>query len=531
MAEVPEQQPPLPPAPEPRPQPPQAAAAEPPRAAAEPPEAEPLEPDAPSERWNPFKTPFAYLVLLCQIGVVVWAGYKQTQIGGTFENFGQWIEMHGWTLRDMTQVWSQPWKLLTCLVIETMTIQVIMNVMIWWSAGPQLERIFKTHRLAFLYIVGGLGCFFACDFLHYYFPHTFGVAQGRSAARHAVIACSGSVVGLLLAVEGPLATLKSKLLWSQIFSLALAWVISQGLSRGGAQVGLDLAGMGVDLVGGSIFGFALGLTLLRGAKKIVGYLFCLFLLGVVGVEGLVEGGRAYFSDGKAFSGQKSANDGSRGGSISGTDPRRVPEEAATPKPSLPDEETDPPEIGRKRKDAAAFLALYGILPTPSGNPEDQRGARAKRDALIAFEDRWTKSASANLEVEIAELSVVCGDLKTAESRADQAIKLLSAGLTPTKALGTIRARRIARLFGVLAICSIKMKSEDPDLIAAEAQLKNAEDWDPQLLEVHFFLGKISQRGSAQRKKELQLYLQSVGAGAPEWQQERVVEAKQLLDVE
>jgi hypothetical protein len=335
------------------------------------------------------------------------------------------------------------------------------------------------------------------------------------------------VVGLVLAVEGFWGLLKSKLLWGQLFYVGLAWVISQGLARGQAQIGLDISGMLVDLGGGAIFGFALGLTMLKGVIKVFGWLLCFFLLLAVGVEGLIEGGRYYYSDAKALPNQ--GGDAQKGGSISGTDPRRVPEQVATPKPSLPDDENDPPEIARKRKEAAAFLAAFPTMPTPSGDPEDQRGARAMRDKLVHFEDRWTgsSSGSANLEVETAELSVLCGDMSTAESKADQAILILTDKLTPTKAQGTIRARRVARLYGVLAICSMKKD----DAIAAESQLKTALEWDPTLHEVHFFLGRVAPRNSPEQKARFARYVEGVRPDAPEWQKERKAEAKQALGVE
>ncbi|MEZ0228821.1 MAG: rhomboid family intramembrane serine protease [Planctomycetota bacterium] len=519
MAEVPETPPPSPqPAPQPAPQPQPQAPSQP--HAHEPP------PFEARESWNPFRTPFAYLVLLLQVGIVAYAAYGQVKIGGTWDRYDMWLYEHGWTA-DQAKVWSQPWRLFTSLVIEPMWIQVLMNVMIWWSAGPQLEKIYKTHRLAFLYVVAGLGCFFACDLLHYKWPDTFSVSQGRSTARHAILACSGSVLGLLLVVEGLVATLKSKMLWSQLGFIGLAFLFSHGLARGGAAVGLDVAGMLVDITGGAIFGAALGLTLMRGAKKVVGWLACAFLFAVVGVEGLIEGGRFYFSDAKAFSGQKSTTDGSKGGSISGSDPRRVPEEAATPKPALPEDDKDPPEIAKKRKQASDILSTFGPLPTPLGDPDEQKAVRKVRDSLVAFDERWTKSASANLEVEVAELSLACGDVSSAEKTALKAIDLLGDKLTPTKARGTVRGKRIARLYGVLAVCSLK----NDDTIAAESQLKNAEEWDPSLQEVHFYRGRLASRGSAERKKHLELYLQGVGPESPSWQKERAAEAKSLLGVE
>src|SRR4051812_19306712 len=113
MADVPEAQP-IQPAPEPRP---------------EPPHAQPFEAEAPPERWNPFKTPFAYLVLAAQIAVVAYAAHRETLTGGPWDNYAEWLHKHGWTFDDMTQVVNQPWKLLTCLVVETLPIQVLMNVM------------------------------------------------------------------------------------------------------------------------------------------------------------------------------------------------------------------------------------------------------------------------------------------------------------------------------------------------------------------------------------------------------------------
>jgi hypothetical protein len=325
--------------------------------------------------------------------------------------------------------------------------------------------------------------------------------------------------------------LKSRMLWSQVFSILVMFLVTKGLQQGNFALGLDWAGVLIDMLVGTIFGFAVSLTLHRDMKKIVGFALCALLTFLVfGLLGVVAIDSFVFSDKAGFQGKKGGHDVAKDASQpQGPEPHRLPEEAATPRPTLPDEEQDPPEIAKMRKKATNLLEAYGPLPWPSGDPADQRAARKVREDLVKFEEHWTKTTSANLEVEQAELALLASDLGKAEFLAEAGLTELDAkSLSPTKVQGTVRAKRIARLHGVLGICYMKKGGEE---IAAEAQFKEAADWDPTLLEVRFYLGKLAPPHSPEQKKQLQLYIDGAGSKMPEWRKDRVVEAKQLLGVE
>jgi membrane associated rhomboid family serine protease len=476
---------------------------------------EPVE--APPESWNPLRTPVAYTILLLQIGVVVWGGWNQQRIGGDFFNFGGWLYEHGWTL-DPSRIRSQPWSLLKCLFSETLPLQVLVNLSIWWSAGPALEKILKGSRLLFLYALSGLGCFLFCDLMHHAFPDTFTVIGGRSAARHAVIAVISVPVGLELVFKGPLGLLKSTYLWRRLASIGLIFLLAYGLAYGRAPIGFDVAGMLIDLIGGAIFGAALGLTLMPGFLKVLGFLACAFLTLGFAVECGFEGFIAARSDPAGFQG--SSEDPRTQGVSRGGSEHRMPEEAATPKPTVI--EADEPPVARERKRAAELITPYGELPLPSSEPEDQRPARKLAQELKDFTDRWTKATSANLDLEMAELSLIAGDLDRAETTADEAIKMLE-DVNLAGAHDTPQGKRLARLHGVLGICYWK-KGDD---IPAREQFRAAGRWDRELLDVHYFLGKLA-ADPEEKKKEWKLFVDLVGPNPPEWQRDRRVEAKQFL---
>src|SRR5581483_4049136 len=123
-------------------------------------------------------------------------------------------------------------------------------VAVWWSSGPLLERILGKWRLLYLYVFTGLASLFAYDALHYFYPDTFSVFQNRSAARHAIIACISAPLGIQLAVQGVKKTLTSWNLWSRIASVGFMYVVAVALAQGRAQIGIDVGGIAVDLVGG-----------------------------------------------------------------------------------------------------------------------------------------------------------------------------------------------------------------------------------------------------------------------------------------
>src|SRR5205823_4207084 len=102
----------------------------------------------------------------------------------------------------------------------------------------------------------------------------------------------------------------------------------------------------------------------------------------LGIQFTVEAVRAFWlSDRAGFQGQKHMNDGSKPGANPTGGPSRLPEEAATPKPNLADEDVDPPAIATRRAEAAKFLEPFGPLPWPTGEPEDQNAARRLRQKL------------------------------------------------------------------------------------------------------------------------------------------------------
>ncbi len=345
----------------------------------------------PAESWNPLKTPVAWIILLLQAGIAALAAYETSKAGGQLQNLGLYLEHHGLVV-GAEHLHDRWWRIFPSLVAEPLGIQVILNLYIWFSVGPALERVYGSIRLVFLYVIAGIGCYFLCDLLQYWFPDLLLASQGRSAARHAVIACAGSWLGLLVALKGIKATFTSSMLWGRLGGLAILIFICFGLSVSNQPIGIDWKGMLIDSFGGSIFGFALGLTLHRGAPMLLGILLTFLLTCSVGAEGLVEVYRSVTSDSAGFRGNKPAHDGSRNGSFNSHESQRQPEEAAMPRPTLPDDDNDPKEIARMRKKANEFLVAYGALPQPSGSSEDQRPANNLYEELKAFDERWTGSA-------------------------------------------------------------------------------------------------------------------------------------------
>lgn len=485
------------------------------------PQAEAAPPGEAAESWNPLKTPVSLAILLVQVGLAIAAIRYSVGMGSDFDNIGMWshwFERNHLTF-DVMKLGSQPWRILTCLFVEKIPIMVVLNVVMWASSGPQLEKIFKPARLLFLYVATGLACMLLCEELSHHFAWI--ATTGRSGARHAAIGCSGSVLGLLVAIEGPWKTLKSRPFWSLLFSIGLMFAISKGLETQGRSSPLDWMGVVVDIVLGSVVGGALALTLLRGPRKTMGFILCAILSFGIGAATLAQGIEIRRSDKAGFKGN-TETEGSKETDASKpsrpADARRLPEEAATPKPTLPGED-DPPEIAKMRAKANELLEGYGALPQPVGDPDEQHSVRKRYQELKDFDDRWTKSASANLEAEMAELSLIANDRDTAETVATKALALMESGLTPTKAQGSVTAKRIARLHGVLGTVYWK----NGDEIAAANQFRQAGQWDPLLADVHYFLGKIGND-----KNELKLFLDRAGPSPPDWQKDRVRDAKMLL---
>jgi membrane associated rhomboid family serine protease len=474
------------------------------------------------ESWNPLKTPISWILLFIHLGFIIACANYASKAVGHFDDIGSWdhyLEKRNLTL-DLAHP-EQPWRLLTCLFAEKIPLMALLNVIWLFQVGPVLERYFKSVRFLLLYVLGGLSVFLLCDVLSH---HTNLIAMtGRSGARHAVVALAGADMGLIVALAGPLALLKSWNFWQRFLWIAgmLLIVKALGSVRGFT---LDVWGLALDYVGGGFFGFAIALTLLQGGKKVAGFaLTGTLLLGL-----LVSVSILYMQVKKAELGGmlgdkpvETSPDSGQG--LRPSEHKRVADTEATPKTTFP-EDDDPPEIAAKRKVANDFLGAYPPLPAPEADQSMARGALRLFHDLEEFEDRVTMSASANLEVEMAELCLISGSLDTAETRAERALTLMDEKKTsPTKSRGSLRAKRIAMLHGVLGV--VLLQKRDPDLEAAKNQLQMALEWDPQLADVHFFLAQAVS-DPQQKQSELKLFLDGVAKSDAE--NERIAEARKLL---
>jgi membrane associated rhomboid family serine protease len=471
-----------------------------------------------ASKWNPLKTPVSWLFLVLQVGLFLVGGYlsSQANVASPYEN----PSMSRLGLLDTGRITEEPWRLLACLFLETLALQLLLNSWLFFSMGPELERVYKSVRFAILYLVGGLCCILTTDILAQSPALHMSTSVG-AGARHAIFCVYGAVIGLIAATEGFKAMLTSRFVWSRVGWIGAVVVLAYLLSGPGARfgVGIDVGRWVTDLVIGAIFGYALALTLLGGAKKVLGIVFTLFLC-------VVTVGEVGFFSLKSVFAPPDRTGFPSGQNVPPNDTGRLPDTVATPRPTLPDDD-DPAPIAKIRKQVTEeFLDAYGPLPKYSTDTSDQKGARHWLDKIHDVESHFEGAASANLEAEQAELYLIAGSLQKAGAAAEQGnLIMMEKGLTPEQAKGTKRANRIARCFGVQAI--VALSQPDPDEVGAQALIARAFEWDPTIPEVHFFLGKLSNDPKRQ-KDELQRFLDLAGEVPKEYQQERVEKAKQLL---
>ncbi|MBI3724016.1 rhomboid family intramembrane serine protease [bacterium] len=414
---------------------------------------------------------------------------------------------------------EKPLRVLSCLFVEVMGFQAVLNLMMFWQLGPELEKLYGKVRFAFLYAVGGLGSMLLCDLFSRFVPSlhvgpSFGLGE-----RHAIFVAYGSIPGLMAAFQGFKAAATSRVVWGRMGFIAIIVVLSYLLAYNGRfGIGIDLARWITDLVVGAVLGWFLGMSLLKGRKQLAGIaLSAAFLLGVGGELGFFVAHAR--EDGRPA--RKPVDAGARSPNSGG----RMSEDVLTPRPSFP-EEKDPDEIARVRTKAAKLLDPLGPVPEPASDADTRSEAAKLAEELRDFEDHWTKTASANIEAERAELHIVAGELATASDLASKGVTLYGATPPPP---GSMLAKHLARCYAAGAICELHKKN--PDEIAALSLFGRAVESDPVLPEAHFFVGKLSS-DARRRKEQLKQFLGQVGMLKPPHPEsaraERIREATRLL---
>src|SRR5580692_10859953 len=101
------------------------------------PDAPPSHDDAlvePKESWNPLRTPVATFTLLLQVATFVAGGLGARANGADFLSQTNWLVDHGLMVDPgFTTVHTEPWRMLASIFTETMWLQVLINLVMWWS--------------------------------------------------------------------------------------------------------------------------------------------------------------------------------------------------------------------------------------------------------------------------------------------------------------------------------------------------------------------------------------------------------------